>query len=145
MFSGYDHVVVKDMAFYLKTRTATPDVIPAGYVHIFLIRHPAKSIVSFYKLVNSGEMEGIKFWFESSSFNFLWTMYPIHDILWTLWCNISLSNHEKLGSLCFDLTWIWKLPRLKVFIGLIMNTWSIWTMGMITWMTCYPTHYNLCN
>ena len=70
MFSGYDHVVVKDMAFYLKTRTATPDVIPDGYVHIFLIRHPAKSIMSFYKLVNSGEMEGIQFWFESSSFNF---------------------------------------------------------------------------
>ena len=72
-FIGYDQVVVKNMAFYLKTRTVTPNVIPEGYVHIFLIRHPAKSILSFYKLVSSGEMEGVNF-FYSFSWNFYRTV-----------------------------------------------------------------------
>ena len=57
--SGYDYVVVKDMAYYMRERTHNREALPEGYVHMFLIRHPSKSISSMYAFMQSGQAQGM--------------------------------------------------------------------------------------
>jgi len=48
--AGFDTVFVKDMAYYLANRLDTSSCLPADFTHTFLIRDPAKSIYSLYKM-----------------------------------------------------------------------------------------------
>ena len=50
-YEKYKSVFVKDMAYYLNTDVGNFEhLLPSGYVHTFLIRHPALSVASLYKL-----------------------------------------------------------------------------------------------
>ena len=47
--TGVDEVFIKDMACFVVSQPDYRSLLPAGYIHTFLIRHPAKAIPSFYK------------------------------------------------------------------------------------------------
>ena len=52
LFSGYTEIFVKEMAHRLLTffqSGTVPEILPEGYTHTFLIRHPCKYIGSLYK------------------------------------------------------------------------------------------------
>ncbi len=57
-WSGVAEVFMKEQAYrfesFLDTDTLS-DVLPEGFIHTFLIRHPAKTIVSFWDIVNKGD------------------------------------------------------------------------------------------
>ena len=55
--AGYKEVFVKDQAFRMRTfleAGTVEDVIPEGYIHAFLMRHPKKSVSSIY----NGTLQG---------------------------------------------------------------------------------------
>ncbi len=56
--AGHSCVFVKDMAYYLVNHLDTPDLLPEGYIHTFLIRDPKKSVYSLYKMSLNKELTG---------------------------------------------------------------------------------------
>ncbi len=56
--SGHKIVFIKDMCYRLKTffeADTVETILPRGYMHTFLIRHPAKTIVSWYNGTSKGD------------------------------------------------------------------------------------------
>ena len=49
---------MKDMAYYLPNRLNSPDLLPDGYIHTFLLRDPKKSVYSLYKMSLNKELTG---------------------------------------------------------------------------------------
>lgn len=56
--AGYKEVFVKDDCYRLRTffeKGTIETVLPKGYIHTFLIRHPAKTITSWYNGTAKGQ------------------------------------------------------------------------------------------
>ena len=54
----HDFVVVKDLAYYFKGKTSSPEFLPQGFIHLFLIRNPTKSIPSMYNILQTDKEKG---------------------------------------------------------------------------------------
>lgn len=59
MFSEFSVIFAKDMAYYLSSQMEKlNEVLPEGYLHTFLIRHPRKTVASLYKASLNDSTEG---------------------------------------------------------------------------------------
>ena len=75
-------VFVKDQVHRTKTffeKGTLEDVLPKGFIHTFLIRHPRKTITSWYRNTLKGE-SGYTLSFKTN-FTFKWINIPVARII----------------------------------------------------------------